>query len=68
MVSGGDDVDAEIKKLLRELGRDAETRGGVFAVRDDEVDRVIFYQRRQLFLHYGSARPPKDVADEEYSQ
>ena len=68
MVPGGDDVDAEIKKLLRELRRDAETCGRIFAVCDDEVDRVIFNQRRQLFLDDGSARPPKDVADEEYSQ
>ena len=58
----------KLEKLLGQLRRDAESRGGVFAVRDDEVDGVIFNQRRQLFLHDGSARPPKDVADEEYSQ
>ena len=42
MVAGGDDVHACRKNFLGGFGRDAGAAGGVFAIGDDEVERVLF--------------------------
>jgi hypothetical protein len=68
VVPGSDDVDAEIEEFLGQGRSNAETRGGVFSIRDDEVNGVIVDQRWQFFFDNGTARPSEDVADEEYAQ
>jgi hypothetical protein len=68
VVAGGDDIDAEIEKLLGQRWGDAKTGGRVLAIRDDEVDEVILHQRGKLFLHNGAARPPKNIAYKKYAQ
>ena len=44
MVAAGDDVHAGGENFLGGLGRDAGAAGGVFAVGNDEIERVLFAQ------------------------
>ena len=41
VVSGGDDVDAELEEFLGQRRSDAEAGRRVFAVRDDEIDAAL---------------------------
>jgi hypothetical protein len=68
VIAGGDDVDAEFEKFLGDLRSDTEAAGGVLAVGDGEIDRVLLPQLGQALVHDGPAWPAKNVSDEEYSQ
>ena len=48
-----------------DLGRDAVAAGGVFAVGDDEIERVLFAQFRQEDFDRVASGLADDVADEE---
>ena len=65
MVAAGDDVHAGGKNFPGGFGRDAGAASGVFAVGDDEIERVLFVKFGQEFLDRITPRPPDDVADEE---
>src|SRR5207249_2802951 len=59
------DVDAPLEQLIADLPRDAESRGRVLGVRDDEIDLVMLHDRGQSVPHEIASGPPHDVADEE---
>ena len=68
VISGGHHVDAKIEKLFRQRGRDPKPRRRIFAVRDDQIDRVLLAQFRQAIFN---DRPPgasKNVANEKNFQ
>ena len=50
MVAAGDDVHAGGEDFFGGLGRDAGAAGGVFAVGNDEIERVLFAQFGQEVL------------------
>jgi hypothetical protein len=64
MVAGGDDVHARGKNFPGGFGRDAGAAGGVFAVGDDEVERVLLAEFGNKFCNRAPARLSHDVADE----
>jgi hypothetical protein len=49
VVAGRDEVDARGEHLIGRLTGKAETAGGVFAVRDHDVDMVLFADEREMF-------------------
>src|SRR5262249_14004603 len=63
VIAGGDHFNAKIKQVFGERRRDAESGGCVFAVRNNEVDRMIANQVLELIPHNCAARPSKNVAD-----
>ena len=65
VVSGGDDVDAEAQQVLRGVGGDAETAGGVLAVGDGQVDVVRLLHLAQKERERLAPRLADDVADEQ---
>jgi len=64
VVTGGDDVGAEIEDLLGDGGGDTEATGCVFTVDDQEFDGVGFEDVRQVFAYDVAAGGAEDVADE----
>ena len=67
VIAGGNDIDVEFEQFLGEGGRDAESGGGVFPVRDDQVDVSVANDSGQPVFDNGSAGTPKNVADEKNS-
>ena len=69
VIAGGEDVDAEVEKLVDDLRSDAEAAGGVFAVGDNQVDAVLLLTSR-ADARWTMVRPgpSEDVADEENAQ
>ena len=65
MVAAGNDVHAGGKNVPGGHGRNTGAAGGVLAVGDDEIERVLFAKFGQEFLDRVASRPPDDVADEE---
>ena len=61
VIAGRDDGDARAQEIDRDLRRDAPAARRVFAVDDDEVDRVRFLQARQAARsrRCGPARPQR---------
>ena len=68
VIAGSDDVDAELEQLLGDLRRNAEAAGGVFTVRDGEVDRVLLLELRQALMDDGAAGTAEYVSYKKYSQ
>jgi hypothetical protein len=66
MVAAGDDVHAGGEKFTGNLGRDAGAAGGVFAIGDDEVERVLLAQFRQKNFDGSASGFAHDVADEKH--
>ena len=67
VIAGGEQINLGIQKLIGDLGRDAESCGGIFDVGDAEIDAIFLDQAVKLFLHQSSARLAEYVAYEEYS-
>ena len=65
MIATGDDIHAGGKHLPGGGGRDAVAAGGVFAVGDDKIKRVLLSQSGNKFPDRAAARLPHDVANEE---
>ena len=49
VIAAGDDGDALLKQFFRDTGSDAETRSGVFAIGDDQIDRALLDEVGQTF-------------------
>ncbi len=64
MVAAGDDVHAGGKDFRGRLGRDAGAAGGVFAIGDDEIGRMLAAHPWQEFLHRPTPRFTNNVPDE----
>jgi hypothetical protein len=62
MVSGGDDIDAELEQVLRERARDAEAAGDVLSVRNHKINGMVVDQAGQSVLDNCPSRPTKDIA------
>ena len=62
VVTGGDDVRAEVEELFSDGGCEAEAAGGVFAVDDEEIDGVGLKQVGQVLVHDVPARGAEYVA------
>ncbi len=58
----------EFEQFLGDLRGDAEAAGGVLAVSDGEIDRMVLLQLWQALVNDGPAGPAEDVSDEEYPQ
>lgn len=65
MVSAGDDVHSSGKKFTRNLRRDAIAASGIFAVGNDEIQRVLIAQSRQNGLDRLASGFAHDVTDEQ---
>src|SRR5690348_7301159 len=65
VIAGGHHINSELEKIFGQRWSDAEARGGVFAVRQHEVNAVFTDQALQPFADDVPPRPPKDVANEE---
>ncbi len=63
MVAAGQDVDSQAEEFLGDLGRDAETARGVFAVGYAEIDLVLLEDVFQVVGDNGAAYVGEDVAD-----
>jgi len=59
VVTGGDDVDIQLKEFFGQRGSDAETRGRVFPVGNDEIDGLIADNAGQFVLDDGASRTPE---------
>ena len=65
MVAAGDDIHAGVEDFPGGFGGDAGAAGGVLAVGDDEIERVLFAEFRQKGFDRIASRLTDDVADEE---
>jgi hypothetical protein len=65
VVTGGDDVGAEVEEFFCDGGGDAEASGGIFAVDDEEIDGVGFEDVGEMFADDVAAGGAKDIADKE---
>jgi hypothetical protein len=65
VVSGRDDVGAQIEDLFGDGGRNSEPAGGVLAIDDDQVDSVGFDDVRKVLVDDVAAGGAKDIADKE---
>ncbi len=65
VVSGGDDVGAEVEELFGERGGEAETAGGVLAIDDEKVDGVVVEDVRQVLADDMATGGSEDIADKE---
>jgi len=68
VIACGHHIDPKVKELFGQSRSDAEAGGCVLAVRDNEVDGMLFDDLRQAFFDDGSPRPSKNVADEKNVQ
>ncbi len=65
MVPSGQHIEAHVKQIVGELRRNAEAAGGVFSVRNRQVN---VFGRNNIFQVAGDDGPPgrrKDVADKQ---
>ena len=65
VVAGGDDIDAQIEQVFRQRAGDAEAAGGVFSVRDHQIDGAVFHQAGQTVFDDVASGASENVADEE---
>lgn len=65
MIAAGDDVHAGGEQFAGDLGRDAVAAGGVFAVRNDEIERVLVAEAGENVVDGLASGFAHDVADEE---
>ena len=65
MVAAGDDIHAGGKNFFGGPGGNPGSAGGIFAVGDDEIERVLFTESGQEFPDGSPAGLAHDVADEE---
>jgi hypothetical protein len=64
VVAAGKDFDAGCQQVVRDFGRDAEARCGIFAVGDAQIDLALGEDVRQPVVDDFAARGAYDVADE----
>ncbi len=67
MVAASEDLDAHAKQLVGETRRDAEARGGVFAVGNDKIYLALQHDIREPVTYDLPARRTNDITDEEYA-
>jgi hypothetical protein len=67
-IAGRHHVDAQVEKFVSERGCDPKSGSRIFAIRDDEIDRVLFYEFRQTVPDDGAPRAAKNVTNEENVQ
>ena len=65
VVAGRDDIHAGGKDFLGGPGRDAGAASGIFSVRNDEIEGVLFAEFWHEFLDGAPAGLPDDVTNEE---
>jgi hypothetical protein len=63
MISGRDDMRAEVEEFFGDRRRDAEASSSVFAVDDKEIDGIIFEDVGQMFADDMAAGGAEDIAD-----
>ncbi len=64
MIAAGDHFDAAGEQILGNARRDAEARGGIFAVGDAEIDLALGEDVREPVVNDLAAGRTYDVADE----
>src|SRR5438094_615998 len=64
MVAAGDDIDATGEQFFGDPGGDAVAAGGVFAVGDDEIERLLFAKYGQERFDRVTSRLADNIADE----
>ena len=63
VIAGRHHVDAGTKEILGDIGRDAEARGRVFAVRDHHINALRGPDIRQMVRDNAAARMAENIAD-----
>jgi hypothetical protein len=64
VIAAGDHLDPARKKILGDARRDAETRGGVFAIRDAQVNFALRETVREPVVNDLAAGRAYNVANE----
>ncbi len=67
VVAGRDGVGPGVDDGAQDVFRDAEPAGGVLAVDDDEIERVIGDEPGKLFDHGIAARAADDISQKQQS-
>src|SRR5438874_2595265 len=62
VIAGGHRIDSQREEILGQAWRDAESRGGVFTIGQDQINGMVAGLVRQMLLHGGAAGTSKDVA------
>ena len=65
VVAGRHHIDAVRPNRVAELAGDAEAAGGIFDIRDHQVDAVVLNQRPERRAQDCAARLAHDIADEQ---
>ena len=65
VIATGHDVDAVLEEIVRQVRRHAESRGGVFDIRNDEIDLVMRDERRNGAAYKLAAGTTHHVSDEQ---
>src|SRR3981081_332743 len=65
VIAGSDDVNIEFEQLFGQRRRNAETRGRILSIRNDDINRLVADNSRQPILDDQPSRPSKNVADKE---
>ena len=68
MVAERDRVGTGVDEVVVDRLGDAETAGGVLAIDDDEIERPVADQAREVLENRGAAGLADDVADEKDTQ
>jgi hypothetical protein len=65
VVPGGQNVRAQIEKLIGKLRRQAKAPGGIFGIDDDQFHFMRLTDMADVFTHNPASRAAEDVADKE---
>jgi len=65
VVSRGEQVNPALQEFIHRVPRDAEARGCIFAVGDDQLDAAFSHEPRQELPHGAAPRPPDNIPDEQ---
>jgi hypothetical protein len=68
MVSGGDDMRAEVEQFIGNRGRNAEAAGSIFPIDDDQIDLTLFDNVPEMFAHDAATSAPENVSYKKNAQ
>ena len=64
VIARGNNGNARAEEIDRDFPGNASTAGRVFAIHDDEIEPVFFFQLREARNHGAAARFANDIAQE----
>jgi hypothetical protein len=64
MIASSNDINAHVEQVFRQRRSDSKTRGGVLAISNHQVNRVLPHQFCKVLLDDGATWPAENVANE----